>query len=71
MSTHHTGVVAFDTAANNAEATRQSAVSAAATQSAVTSAEITYFRTLRSLALANGISTSTFNDALKSLGVQT
>jgi hypothetical protein len=71
MSAHHTGNTTFDTAANSAESLRQVQVAAAATQSAVMSAELTYYRTLRSLAIANNISPSNFNMALKSLGVQT
>jgi hypothetical protein len=71
MSAHKTGIVAFDNAANSAESLRQVQVMSAATQSAVMAAEISYYRTLRSLAIANGISSANFNMALKSLGVQT
>jgi hypothetical protein len=74
MGAHHTGVVAFDNGANSAEAIRQQGVATAsgtgaALQANVTAVEIAYFKTLRSLGLANGISVATFNDALKSLGV--
>ena len=71
MSAHKTENAAFNATANAAEGVRQVAVAAATTQAAVTAAEITYFRACMKAAIANGVSTSNFNDALKSLGVMT
>jgi hypothetical protein len=71
MSAHKTGNKAFDDAANSAEALRQVQVAAASTQAAALSAEVAYYRTLRSLAITSNISPSNFLYALKSLaGVQ-
>jgi hypothetical protein len=70
MSAHTSPSAAFNAAGNAAEGVRQVAV-AGATQAAARTAEITYYRTLYSAALANNVSTSNFTQALKSLGVQT
>jgi hypothetical protein len=51
-----------------AESTRQVAVAAASTQASVTSAEISFYRTCRTSALANNVSPTVYIDALKSLG---
>ncbi len=67
MSSYHTGVTAFDTAANVSEGQRQAAVASASTQTAVRSAEITHFQTLRALAIANGVSPFNINCALREL----
>ena len=71
MSAHNTLSKAFNDAANSAESLRQVQVAAAATQTAVMAAELTYFRTCRSLAIQNGLSPALFNQAIKSLGWQT
>jgi hypothetical protein len=71
MSAHQTPSKVFNDAANIAEALRQVQVAAAATQAAAISAELTYYRSCRSLAITNGISPSNFNQAIKSLGWQT
>jgi hypothetical protein len=68
MSTSRTGVAAFDTPANAAEGVRQFAVAAAGgNQSTARSAEITFYQTLRALAIANGISPFIINCALREL----
>jgi hypothetical protein len=71
MSAHKTGIVAFDNAANSAESLRQVQVMSAANQAATMTAEVLYYRTLRSLEATYGISQSNTNMALKSLGWQT
>jgi hypothetical protein len=67
MSAHKTENAAFNATANAAEGVRQSAVSAATTQAAVTAAEIIYFKACKAAA-ANGLSVSVFEDALRTLG---
>ena len=69
MSAHKTSNPAFDAAANVAEAVRQSAI-VGASQPAVMSAEVTYFRSVYKAAIANNVSPSVFIEALKSLGSQ-
>jgi hypothetical protein len=69
MSTSKSENKAFNDAANSAEGVRQVAV-AGATQSASRTAEIAYYRTLYSAAVANGVSPSNFVQALFSLGVR-
>ena len=71
MSAHTSPNATFNAAANAAEAARQAAVVPGASQAAIISAELTYFRACRNAAIANGISPSTFNNAIKSLGSQT
>jgi hypothetical protein len=71
MSAHNTLSKAFNDAANSAESLRQVQVAAATTQAGVMSAELSYYRSLRSLAISNGISPSNFNAAIRSLGWQT
>ena len=76
MSAHKTGIVAFDNAANSAESLRQAGVATASGTGAVLQAnimnvELTYYRTLRSLAITNGLSPANFNQAIRSLGWQT
>jgi hypothetical protein len=62
-ATHRANLAAY-------EAVRQAAVSAAAGNAgAIKSAEISYFRSARSSAIANACSTSQFTDALRELGV--
>jgi hypothetical protein len=76
MSAHNTLSKAFNDAANSAESMRQVGVTTASGTGAVLQAnimnvELTYYRTLRSLAITNGLSPSNFNQAIKSLGWQT
>jgi hypothetical protein len=71
MSAHNTLSKPFNDAANAAESLRQVQVAAATTQAGVMSAELTYYRACRSLAITNGISPANFNAAIKSLGWQT
>jgi hypothetical protein len=68
MSATKTGNVTHDTNCQIAESTRQVAVAAASTQSAVRSAEIAYYRTCKASALANGIQPTQFISALYELG---
>jgi hypothetical protein len=68
MSAHKTENAAFNATANAAESVRQAAVTAATTQTAITSAEVTYFKACKAAALANGLSPSEFIDALRALG---
>jgi hypothetical protein len=51
-----------------AEGQRQVAVAAAATQAAVNTAEISFYRTCRTSALANSVSHVVYADALRALG---
>jgi hypothetical protein len=71
MSAHNSPNAAFNAAGNAAEGVRQVAVAAATTQSAVRTAEISYYRTVYAAALANNVSPSNFAQALKSLGWNT
>jgi hypothetical protein len=50
------------------EGARQASVAAAATQAAVTTAEIVFLRACLASALANGVSTSNYVYGLKQLG---
>jgi hypothetical protein len=70
MSAHTTTNFNFNAAANALEGMRQTSVASAATQAAVISAEIVYYRALYKLALSSSISTSNFVQALHSLGVK-
>jgi hypothetical protein len=65
----YSGVGAHDTNVAAAELTRQNAVAAATTQSALTTANINYHRAIATSALANGVSPSVSMSALKALGV--
>jgi hypothetical protein len=67
MSAHKTSNPAFDATANTAEAVRQSAI-VNASQAAVISAEVTYFRSVYKAAIANNVSPAVFIQALESLG---
>jgi hypothetical protein len=65
------GNKAYDDQAAILETTRMVAVNAAgASQSAITAAEITYYRGQVANALAHNISAASFTTALKALGVQ-
>jgi hypothetical protein len=61
-STHRTNIA-------NAERARQAAVVPGASQSAVTAAELSFYRTVLTSALQNNCDASTFTTALKALGV--
>jgi hypothetical protein len=69
MSSTKSGNVTHDANCATAESTRQVAVATAANQAAVRAAEITYFRTRKASALANGIQPGQFIAALYELGV--
>jgi hypothetical protein len=68
MSAYKSGVKAFDDAANASEGVRQAAVQApGATAASIRAAEISHYKTVRSAAIANGISPWQFNAALQKL----
>jgi hypothetical protein len=68
MSVTQSGNKAHDQNCNLAETTRQVAVAAAAgNQATIKAAEITFFRTCRDSAIANGCSPSVFINAIRSL----
>jgi hypothetical protein len=73
MAIIKTGNVAHDNAIALAEATRQVAVANAASQAAVRTAEITFYRAVRASCLANNNSAGIeqANSALRELGVWT
>ena len=62
-ATHKTNLI-------NAERTRQAAITASSLQSAVTSADITFYRSCLSSAIANNCNPSAFTEALYALGVR-
>jgi hypothetical protein len=66
MSVVRSGNTTHDKTCADAERKRQSAI-AGASQAAVRSAEVSYYQTCRASALANGVSPSQFNDALREL----
>ena len=68
---HNTSNKTFNDTANSAEAARQAASVPGATQTVVMSADVAYFRSVIKAAVANGISPSVYNQALRSLGWQT
>jgi hypothetical protein len=68
MSITKSGNRSHDDAVNAAEGTRQVAVAAAATQAAVNSAEITFYRTALASAKANGVGIEPLAAALRTLG---
>jgi hypothetical protein len=73
MSAHTSPNLAFNATGNAAEGVRQTAVAAASgptAQATARAAEITYYRSLYSAALTNGVSPSNFVLALYSLGVR-
>ena len=67
MSTSNSGNKTYDDNVRAAEGSRQAAV-AGATQAAVSSAEIVFYRAVLAAAIANGCSTSAAVRALQSLG---
>jgi hypothetical protein len=73
MSTIKTGVVAHDNAVNAAEGVRQTAVAAAASQAAVRTAELAFYRAVRASCLSNNNAAGVeqANNALHELGVWT
>jgi hypothetical protein len=68
MAISKTGNQNHDNTVNTAESTRQVAVAAAASQAAVNSAEITFYRAAKASAIANGCGVEPFITALRSLG---
>jgi hypothetical protein len=68
MSISKSGNKSHDDAVNLAEGARQVAVAAASTQAAVNTAEITFYRTAKTSALANGVGIEPFVTALRALG---
>ena len=68
MSISHSENANHRAALQAAEMTRQSAVAAAGSQAAVKAAEITFYRTARASAIANGLSPTPFTYALLELG---
>jgi hypothetical protein len=68
MSVSKSGHQVHDATVNAAEGTRQVAVAAAASQSAVASAEVTFYRAALASAKTNGIGIEPIVSALKSLG---
>jgi hypothetical protein len=68
MSISKSGNKSHDDTVNTAEGVRQIAVAAAATQAAVNSAEVTFYRAALASAKANGIGIEPFVSALRSLG---
>jgi hypothetical protein len=64
-----TGNSAHDANAIAAEATRQTSMVGITTNIAAINIDITYYRTLRNSAIANGLPASNFNSALRALGV--
>jgi hypothetical protein len=62
-STHRTNLI-------NAERTRQASITASSTQASVTSAEITFYRSCLSSAIANNCNPGEFVEALWALGVK-
>jgi hypothetical protein len=68
MSTCQSDNKAVRDAVNSAEGTRQAAVAAASTQAAINTAEIAFYRTCRTTAIANGVSPTVYIDALRALG---
>ena len=67
MPNPKTGIVAHDSACAIAESIRQSAV-AGASQSAVKTAEIAFYRSIISSCRAQGLPFSNFSAALRDLG---
>jgi hypothetical protein len=68
MSISKSGNKSHDDTANAAEGVRQIAVAAAASQSAARTAEIAYYRALKTSALANGVGIEPIVAALRELG---
>jgi hypothetical protein len=68
MSVSKSGNKNHDDAVNAAEGARQVAVAAAATQAAVASAEVAFYRAALASAKANGVGIEPFVAALRSLG---
>jgi hypothetical protein len=68
MSVSQSGVKAHDDTCNKAEALRQAAAVAGASQASVKIAEVAYYRTCLASARANGVSPSQFISALYELG---
>jgi hypothetical protein len=69
MSTYQGENTAHKAVVQVAEGQRQSAVAAAGfSQSAAVTAEISFYRTCRTSALANAVSPTIYIDALRSLG---
>jgi hypothetical protein len=67
MSVVKSGNANHDKNCADAERKRQSAVVAGASQSSIRSAEVAFYQTCRASAIANGVSPSQFNDALREL----
>jgi hypothetical protein len=67
MSISKSGNSSHDNAVNAAEGVRQVAC-AGASQSAAATAEVTFYRSAKASALANGVSPTVFIDALRALG---
>ena len=67
MSTSNSGNQTHDNAVRAAEGTRQTAT-AGASQAAVNTAEIAFYRSVRASALANGCGVETSVNALRALG---
>jgi hypothetical protein len=70
MSVKQTGVAAHDSTCNTAEMVRQVSVAAATSQSAVRSAELTFYRTVLSSARTNNMNADVAQvlEALRELG---
>jgi hypothetical protein len=68
MSTSQCDNTAHRNAVNAAETTRQVAVAASATQAAINTAEITFFRACLASAKTNGVPASHYIEALRALG---
>ena len=69
MSVHKTGNRVHDDAIVTAESVRQAAAVPGATQAAVRTADITFYRAARASAIAQGLSPEPFIQALNDLGV--
>jgi hypothetical protein len=67
MSVVKSGNATHDKNCADAERKRQASVVSGASQATVRSAEVTYYQTCRTSAIANGVSPSQFNDALREL----
>jgi hypothetical protein len=68
MAATRTGIKNHDDACSAAESQRQATVLlAGGNMASVRAAEVTYFKACKASALANGVSPSTFTDALRTL----
>jgi hypothetical protein len=68
MATPYSGIKAHDVTVMAAELTRQNAVAAATTQSAINAAAIAFHRAVIKSGLANGVGVEPSMTALRSLG---